>query len=114
MISLFGFSAERGELPGPFHWVDGIAHCIPRHAGPRLVRLADRYALVFVPNVALEPFQDGASCDRCNAEISGQAVATAIIDGDANRAHAAMETLIVLTQSHIEHVLRTMAERPNP
>jgi hypothetical protein len=46
VISLFGFrSAE--DAPGPFHWVDGIAHCIPPHAGPRLVRLADHFELVW-------------------------------------------------------------------
>jgi DNA-binding FadR family transcriptional regulator len=43
-----------------------------------------------------------------------EAVAAAIIDGDADRAYAAMEALIVLTQSHIEHVLNTLAERPSP
>ena len=43
VLSLFGFA----ELPGPLHLVDGIAHCIPPGAGPRLERLAERYELVW-------------------------------------------------------------------
>lgn len=46
VISLYGFDAG-SELPGPFHWVDGIAHCIPSDSGPRLNRLADSYDLVW-------------------------------------------------------------------
>lgn len=46
VISLFGFDPA-AELPGPFHWIDGIAHCIPPESGPRLVRLADRFELVW-------------------------------------------------------------------
>jgi hypothetical protein len=45
VLSLFGFTSD--ELPGPFHWIDGIAHCIPPASGPRLVRLADSYELVW-------------------------------------------------------------------
>ena len=47
VISLFGFPAGHQELPGPFHWIDGIAHCIPAEAGERLERLASRYELVW-------------------------------------------------------------------
>jgi hypothetical protein len=43
VLSLFGFA----ELPGPLHWVDGVAHCIPPESGPRLARLAERYELVW-------------------------------------------------------------------
>ena len=46
VLSLFGFPAD-AELPGPFHWIDGIAHCIPPDNGPRLVRLAERFELVW-------------------------------------------------------------------
>jgi len=46
VLSLFGF-ASREELPGPFHWVDGIAHCIPPATGPRLARLAETFELVW-------------------------------------------------------------------
>jgi HAD domain in Swiss Army Knife RNA repair proteins len=46
VISLFGF--QRGsELPGRFHLVDGIAHCIGHSAAARLARLAERYELVW-------------------------------------------------------------------
>ena len=45
VISLFGFAA--GEMPGAFHQIDGIVHCIGRDAGHRLKRLADRYELVW-------------------------------------------------------------------
>lgn len=46
VLSLFGFPAD-AELPGHFHWIDGIAHCIPPDTGPRLARLADRFELVW-------------------------------------------------------------------
>jgi hypothetical protein len=46
VLSLFGFDPA-AELPGPFHWIDGIAHCIPPESGPRLVRLAESFELVW-------------------------------------------------------------------
>lgn len=46
VLSLFGFDPA-GDLPGPFHWIDGIAHCIPPESGPRLIRLADSFELVW-------------------------------------------------------------------
>jgi hypothetical protein len=46
VLSLFGF--ERGaSLPGSFHSIDGILHCLGTHAGERLNRLAERYELVW-------------------------------------------------------------------
>lgn len=47
VISLFGFPSTLEEAPGPFHWVDGIAHCIPPEAGERLVRLSESLELVW-------------------------------------------------------------------
>ena len=47
MISLFGFSPGTGDLPGPLHWIDGVAHCIPEDIGQRLVTLAERFELVW-------------------------------------------------------------------
>src|ERR687894_1740025 len=47
VISLFGFPMSGAELPGPFHWVDGIAHCVSEGCGKRLERLAERYELVW-------------------------------------------------------------------
>ncbi len=46
VISLFGFPTE-GPVPGRFHMVDGIAHCIGESCGPRLARLLDRYEAVW-------------------------------------------------------------------
>jgi hypothetical protein len=46
VISLFGFSPA-GELPGAFHWIDGIGHCISEACGGRLGRLEERYELVW-------------------------------------------------------------------
>lgn len=68
VISLFGFKAD-AELPGPFHWIDGIAHCIPPESGPRLVRLADGFELVwatgweekaneYLPHILALPFRE--------------------------------------------------------
>ena len=47
VISLFGFPPGVDELPGPFHSVDGIGHCISEECGPRLERLAERFELVW-------------------------------------------------------------------
>ena len=47
VISLFGFAPGLGELPGPLHWIDGVAHCIPTTVGERLVRLAEDFELVW-------------------------------------------------------------------
>jgi hypothetical protein len=46
VISLFGFPSG-GPMPGQFHWVDGIGHCISDGAGPRLRRLAEAFELVW-------------------------------------------------------------------
>jgi hypothetical protein len=47
VLSLFGFTPDVRELPGPLHWVDGVAHCIPPSVGPRLATLADAFELVW-------------------------------------------------------------------
>jgi hypothetical protein len=47
VISVFGFAPDIGELPGPLHWIDGIAHCIPTAIGERLARLAPEFELVW-------------------------------------------------------------------
>jgi hypothetical protein len=47
VISLFGFAPRAEHLPGPLHWIDGIAHCIPEDVGGRLVRLAESFELVW-------------------------------------------------------------------
>ena len=47
VISLFGFAPGAGQLPGPLHWIDGVAHCIPGDVGERLAVLAERFELVW-------------------------------------------------------------------
>ena len=47
MISLFGFDGPVEELPGRFHLIDGMAHCIPDEVGGRLRALADDYEIVW-------------------------------------------------------------------
>jgi hypothetical protein len=47
VISLFGFAPEADSLPGPLHWIDGVAHCIPDYVGTRLVSLAESFELVW-------------------------------------------------------------------
>jgi hypothetical protein len=47
VLSLFGFPMDQDPLPGPFHWIDGIPHCIPAEGGPRLERLAERFEIVW-------------------------------------------------------------------
>ena len=46
VISLFGFNPS-DPLPGRFHSIDGILHCIGHDAAARLARLAERYELVW-------------------------------------------------------------------
>jgi hypothetical protein len=47
VISLFGFAPDAEQLPGPLHWIDGVAHFIPEDVGERLVRLAESFELVW-------------------------------------------------------------------
>jgi hypothetical protein len=47
VISLFGFTPGDDTLPGPLHWIDGVAHCIPEDVGMKLVRLAEAFELVW-------------------------------------------------------------------
>jgi hypothetical protein len=47
VISLFGFEGPLEEVPGRFHLIDGMAHCIPSETGDRLRRLAEHYDLVW-------------------------------------------------------------------
>jgi HAD domain in Swiss Army Knife RNA repair proteins len=47
VISVFGFAPGAGELPGPLHWIDGVAHCIPEAIGERLTRLSYGFDLVW-------------------------------------------------------------------
>jgi hypothetical protein len=46
VISLFGFQPS-GPIPGRFHSIDGILHCIGHDAAARLARLAERFELVW-------------------------------------------------------------------
>jgi len=46
VISLFGFD-DPTDAAGDFHLIDGVAHCISRAAGERLLRLSDFYELVW-------------------------------------------------------------------
>jgi len=46
-ISLFGFDGPLDDVPGRFHLIDGVAHCIPEEAGPRIQRLADHFELIW-------------------------------------------------------------------
>jgi hypothetical protein len=47
VISLFGFEGSLGNVPGRFHLIDGMAHCIPNEVGDRVRRLAESYELVW-------------------------------------------------------------------
>jgi hypothetical protein len=54
VISVFGFdeSMQPGaggtrDAPGEFHLIDGMLHCIALETGPRLVRLANTYELIW-------------------------------------------------------------------
>jgi hypothetical protein len=47
VISLFGFEGPLEDVPGRFHLLDGIAHCISDTAGPLLLDLGRIYELVW-------------------------------------------------------------------
>ena len=47
VISLFGFDGPLDQVPGRFHLLDGIAHCIADGVGPRLLRLAEHFELIW-------------------------------------------------------------------
>jgi hypothetical protein len=47
VLSLFGFEPTIASLPGPLHYIDGVAHCIPPDTGPRLVALREHFELVW-------------------------------------------------------------------
>ena len=46
VISLFGF-AQEDRPDGAFHWVNGVLHYLSQGAGERLLRLQERYELVW-------------------------------------------------------------------
>jgi hypothetical protein len=46
VISLFGFDPDYVQ-PGGFHWVNGVLHYISSGCGKRLLRLAERFDLVW-------------------------------------------------------------------
>lgn len=46
VISLFGFNPS-DQVPGSFHSIDGIIHCIGHDAAGRLARLESRFELVW-------------------------------------------------------------------
>ncbi|MBA3865330.1 MAG: hypothetical protein H0X42_03115 [Solirubrobacterales bacterium] len=47
VISLFGFDERPDAAVARFELVDGVVHCISLRAGPRLLRLADHYELIW-------------------------------------------------------------------
>ncbi len=47
VISLFGFDGPMDDVPGRFHLIDGVAHCISDGVGERLNRLAGTFELVW-------------------------------------------------------------------
>ena len=54
VISLFGFdqptepgAVDPSQAPGEFHLIDGLLHCIALENGPRLLKLAESYEVVW-------------------------------------------------------------------
>jgi hypothetical protein len=47
VISLFGFDGPLDEVPGRFHLINGMAHCIPDQVGERVCRLAEVYEVIW-------------------------------------------------------------------
>jgi hypothetical protein len=47
VISLFGFDEPPSDKEAEYKLIDGMVHCISKRAGPRLLRLAEHYDLVW-------------------------------------------------------------------
>jgi hypothetical protein len=47
VISLFGFDGALEDVPGNFQLIDGVAHCIADGVGPRLLRLAEHFEMIW-------------------------------------------------------------------
>ena len=47
VISIFGFDERPPASAARFELVDGVVHCISLTAGPRLLRLAERFELIW-------------------------------------------------------------------
>ena len=47
VISLFGFDGPLDQVPGNFHLIDGVAHCIADGVGRACCRLADHFEMVW-------------------------------------------------------------------
>jgi len=47
VISLFGFDGPLDQVPGKFHLIDGVAHCISEGVGPRLLKLAEHFEMIW-------------------------------------------------------------------
>jgi len=47
VISLFGFDGPLDQVPGDFHLIEGVAHCIAEGIGPRLLRLTEEFEMVW-------------------------------------------------------------------
>ncbi len=47
VISIFGFEQPPAADDARFELIDGVVHCISLHAGGRLVRLAERFELIW-------------------------------------------------------------------
>ena len=47
VISLFGFDGPLDQVPGKFHLIDGVAHCISDGVGPRLLRLTEHFEMIW-------------------------------------------------------------------
>ena len=47
VISLFGFDGPLDEVPGQFHLIDGVAHCIADGVGERLLRLSEQFEMIW-------------------------------------------------------------------
>lgn len=47
VISLFGFDGPLDQVPGNFHLIDGVAHCIADGIGSRLMRLAEHFEMIW-------------------------------------------------------------------
>ena len=67
--------------------------------------------IVYVPNAALDPIPEGASCDRCSAQLSGKPIATALTDANGR---FALENVPVGAEPPARHPGRQVAPRDHP
>ncbi len=120
VVSLFGFEGPIDQVPGKFHLIDGMAHCIADGVGERLRRLTDHYELIWATGWEERandhlPLLLGLAEDLPALTFGGRArFGTAHWKLEALAEYAGMRPLAWIDDSLDESCHAWAAERPAP